>query len=153
MSFTKGLPYGIFMKQVIYEISGSIGGKLSQLQKKWRAPKPTCPSIDEGIPLNYQKLISIFILALIGIFLAFIILIIEKIWFANSPKKYIITTKKEANKKKIQDFFTKLQANLNNDDVFLSSTITTRSLVKEIQNQNELLNNTFNTEEEGGSVG
>ena len=75
---TKGLPYGIFMKQIIFEITEN--GQLNILLKKWTVPKPDCrPINNEGKPLSLEKMISLFIISMMGIFIAIIIIIIEKI--------------------------------------------------------------------------
>ena len=85
---TKGLPYGIFMKQIIFEIIEN--GQLNKLLKKWTMPKPNCKPIHkEGKPLSLEKMISLFIISMIGIFIAINILIIEKIFHAYKPRNHV----------------------------------------------------------------
>ena len=134
---TKGLPYGIFMKQIIFEITEN--GQLNKLLKKWTMPKPNCKPIHkEGKPLSLEKMISLFIISMMGIFIAIITIIIENIFHAYKPKKHVSI--KEANNMKLQRLFMKLQ---NNDEFFNESPITMRTLVKEIQEHNDLLIDSF----------
>ena len=146
---TKGLPYGIFMKHVIFEIKEN--GQLNKLLKKWMVPKPDCrPIYKQGKPLSLEKMISLFIISIIGIFIAIVTIIIENIFHAYKPKKHVSI--KEANNMKLQRLFMKLQ---NNDEFFNESPITMRTLVKLIQEHNDLLIDSFNTymveDEETGS--
>ena len=129
---TKGLPYGIFMKQIIFEITEN--GQLNKLLKKWTVPKPDCSPIHkDGKPLSLEKMISLFIFPIIGILIAIIIIIIENMFHLYKPRKRVCI--KEANKMKLQRFFMKLQNNLNDEVFFHESPITTmRTLLKEIQN-------------------
>ena len=136
------------MKQIILEITDN--GQLDKLRKKWTALKPDCrPIHKEGKPLNLEKMISLFIMSIIGIFIAIIILIIEKICHAYKPRKHVCI--KETNCMKLQRLFMKLQNDLNVDE----SPITMRTLVKEIQKHNDLLIDSCNTDvvedEETGS--
>ena len=131
---TKELAYGIFMKQIIFEIKEN--GQLNRLIKKWTVPKPDCrPLHKEGKPLSLEKIISLFIISMIGIFIAIIIIIIEKIFHAHKPRKHVSI--KEANNMNLQRFFMKLQKKLNDEVFFLESPIT--KLLKEMQNHIDLL--------------
>ena len=135
MPITKGLPYGIFMKKIIFQMREN--GQLNQLLKKWSVSEPNCnPLHKEGKPLSLEKMISLFIISIIGIFIGFIILIIEKIIHAYKPIQQ--NSIKESNKMKLQKLFLKLQKTLNDDEVFLESTM--KTLDYEIQNHNSLLN-------------
>ena len=139
---TKGLPYGIFMKHIIFEIMEN--GQLNKLLKKWAVPKPDCrPLHKEGKPLSLEKMISLFIISMIGMFVGIIIIIIENIFHAYKPRKHVSI--KEANNMKLQRFFMKLQINLCNDEFFHESPITMKTLIKEIQNHNDLLIDAVNT--------
>ena len=112
-------------------------GQLNQLLKKWSVSEPNCnPLHKEGKPLSLEKMISLFIISIIGIFIGFIILIIEKIIHAYKPIQQ--NSIKESNKMKLQKLFLKLQKTLNDDEVFLESTM--KTLDYEIQNHNSLLN-------------
>ena len=82
---TKGLPYGIFMKQIIFEIAEY--GQLNKLLKKWTVPKPDCnPIHKDGEPLSLEKMISLFVISTIGIFFGIIIITIEIIFHAYKPR-------------------------------------------------------------------
>ena len=84
----KGLPYGNFMKQIIFEITEN--GQLNKLLKKWTLPKPDCnPIHKDGKPLSIEKMISLFIISMIGIFIAINILIIEKIFHAYKSRDHV----------------------------------------------------------------
>ena len=133
---TKGLPYGIFLRQIFIEISER--GQLNQLQKKWEKVKPDCggPLNHKVKALNLEKLISAFIIVLFGILAALSILAIEKIFYACKPKTCV--SNKEANKRKLQGIFKKLETNLDKDEIFLESTMMT--MIKEMQNHNDLTN-------------
>ena len=84
----KGLPYGNFMKQIIFEITEN--GQLNKLLKKWTLPKPDCnPIHKDGKPLSFEKMISLFIISMIGIFIAINMLIIEKIFHAYKSRNHV----------------------------------------------------------------
>ena len=87
MAHTRGLPYGIFMKQVIFDMTEK--GQLHQIITKWeRLTKPDCePLIRKGKPLSFEKLVSLFIVPIIGFLLAISILILE--WVFKFPKTKI----------------------------------------------------------------
>ena len=131
MPMTKGLPYGIFMKHVIFQMRET--GQLNKLQKKWSVPEPNCsPLYKEGTPLGLEKMISLFILSIIGIFIGLIIFIIEKLCYAYKPRR-----QQESNKMKLQKLFLKLQKTLNNDEVLTLST-----LIQDMQLHDNLLKDT-----------
>ena len=133
---TKGLPYRIFMKQAIFKMKEN--GQLNKLLKKWAIPKPDCgPIHKEGTPISVEKIISLLIISMIGIFIAIIIIAIENIFHAYKPRKHVSI--KESNNRKLQRLYMKLQNNLNDDECFHESPITMRTLLKEIQNHNNLL--------------
>ena len=134
---TKGSPYAIFMKQVIFEMNEN--GQLNKLLRKWAIPKPDCgPIHNEGIPISLEKIISLLIISMIGILLAIIIVITENIICrVYKPRKHVSI--KEANNTKLQRLFMKLQNNLNEDEIFQEVPITIRILLNEIQNHNDLL--------------
>ena len=139
MTIIKGLPYGIFMKKIIYQMIEI--GQLNQLLRKWSAPEPNCsPLHKEGKSLSLEKMISLYIISMIGIFIALITLIIEKAFHAYKPKRP--ASIEEANKMKLQRFFMKHQETLNDDKVFLKTTMNT--LIEEIQNQKALLDEAIN---------
>ena len=140
MPITKGLPYEIFMKKIIRQLKET--GQLNQLLKKYSVSEPNCsPLYKEGKSLSLEKMISLFIISVIGILLGCIILITEKLCHIYKPMKNVSV--KESNKMKLQRLFLKLQENLNDDEVFLPSTMTT--LIEDMQQHNILLkdNNNF----------
>ena len=138
---TKGMPYGIFMKQIIIDMT--VNGQLNRLIRKWTLPKPDCrPIYEEGTALSLEKMISLFIISMIGIFIAIITMITEKIFYEYKPKKQVSI--KEANNMKLQRLFLKLQNILSNHEFFHESTM--KELIKETQNHNDLLIDTFDIE-------
>ena len=73
---TKGLPYGIFMKHVMYDITEK--GQLFQMKKHWKTTKPDCkPLRDTGKPLSMGKLSTAFFVIMSGIALALVSLLLE----------------------------------------------------------------------------
>ena len=128
--------------EIIIEMT--VNGQLNRFLRKWTLPKPDCkPIYEAGASLSLEKMISLFIISMIGIFIAIVTIIIENIFHAYKPKKHVSI--KEANNMKLQRLFMKLQKNLNDDDFFNESPITMRTLLKEIQNHNDLLIDDFNT--------
>lgn len=124
------------MKQIIFEMQEN--GLLNKLRKKWTMLKPDCrPIHNEGTPISLEKFISLPIILMIGIFIAFIIIIIENIFHTHQPKKHVSIH--VANNIRLQKLFMKLQDNLNDNDIFHDSPITMRTLLKEIQNHNDIL--------------
>ena len=103
---TRGLPYEIFMKQIIYEITER--GHLYLLRQKWELPNPDCGEFHiSGNPLSWQKLISVFIIVIIGISTALVILFIEKLtylYLKNNVNPIKIIKVKEANKFELKLF-------------------------------------------------
>ena len=145
MPITKGLPYGYFMKQIIFEIIED--GRLDQLQNKWKALPPNCDTSQNGKSLGLEKLISTFIITLIGIINAIIILFVEKIFYACCAERKSHVSIEKANEKKLEVFFKKFLSNLKKDEIFLKSpNITMNSLIMEMKNHNVLLNNAYDTE-------
>ena len=131
---TKGLPYGIFMRHIIFQMTET--GQLNKLLKQWSVPEHNCsPLHKEGKSLGLEKMISLFIISVIGISIGFIILIIEKICHDYEPIRHVSI--KELNKMKLQRSFLKFQESLNEDKVFLSSTM--RTLMEDMQYHNDLL--------------
>ena len=95
---TKGLPYDIFMRQIIFEITER--GQLYHLQKKWQISKPDCGLLyRSGSPLSWQKVISVFVIIIMGISIALVLLIIEKMYHyichANDISTKCLTAVKE----------------------------------------------------------
>ena len=137
LPITKGLPYGIFMNQIIFEITEN--GQLNRLIKKWTLPKPDCrPIHKEGKPLGLEKMNSLFLCPIIGFSIAITTIIIENIYHAFKPWKH--ESIKEANNMNLQRFFMKLQKNLNDEMFFHESPVTTmRTLLNEMQNHIDLI--------------
>ena len=79
MIYTKGLPYGIFMRQIVNEMTEK--GQLHQLTKKWELKPPDCePLRRKGTPLSFGKLTTLFLEISLGVLLTLIILFAEKIY-------------------------------------------------------------------------
>ena len=143
MPITKGLPYGIFMKKIISDITEQ--GQLHQIIKKYEVQNPNCsPLHKEGKSLSLEKLTSVFIIVLIGVSISLIILIFEKRFHTN--KTWVHVSNRDANKMKLQ----KLLETLNNDEDFLESTndeifleSTVGALIKVMQRHNAVTNDTF----------
>ena len=134
IAITKGLPYKIFMNQIIFQMRET--GQLNQLLKKWNTPETNCnPFHTEAKPLSLEKMISLFIISIIGVIIGLIILIIEKIIYASKPVQQISI--KESNKLKLQKLFLELQKTLNDGEFFLESTM--MELDHEIHNHNALV--------------
>ena len=142
---TKGLPYEIFMRHIIFQMTES--GQLNKLLKKWSVPEHNCsPLHKEGKSLGLEKMISLFIISLIGISIGFIILIIEKICHDYQPIRNISI--KELNKMKLQRSLLKLQETLNDNKVVLNPKSTLSILMEDIQFHNDLLKGDIKLTEE-----
>ena len=112
---TKGLPHGIFMKHIIFEMTEK--GQLNRLIKKWTLPKPDCrPIHKEGKPLGLEKMISLFMFSMIGMCFATIIIIIENIFHACKPKKHVSI--EDVKTEKLQRLFIKFKNNLIDEGFF-----------------------------------
>ena len=144
MAITKGLPYGIFMKKIISDITEQ--GQLHQLIRKYEVINPNCsPLHKEGKSLGLEKLISVFIIVLIGVSSALIILIFEKKFLTKQTGIHVST--KDANKMKLEKLLKNLQDTLNNDEDFLESTndeifleSTVKALTNKMQSHNDVCN-------------
>ena len=63
---TKGLPYEIFMRQIIVELTQR--DQLHQLQKKWEISKPDCGELYRSKnPLSCRKVMTVYVIVIIGI--------------------------------------------------------------------------------------
>ena len=138
---TKGLPYDIFMKQIIFELME--GGQLNQLQKKWEDSQPDCGVLHRsGNALGWQKIMTVFVIIIMGILMAFVTLVIEKIYHhnyqgifhSNSTKCLSV---KEINKIKLQETLKEINSNLNND-ILIRCTMM-ESLYQAIENYNSTM--------------
>ena len=133
------------MKQIIIEMI--VNGQLNRFLRKWTLPKPDCrPIYEEGTALSLEKMISLFIISMIGIFIAIIIMITEKISYKYKTKKQV--SMKQANDMKLQRLFLKLHNILSNKEFFHESTM--KELIQETQNYNDRLieENQYYSEEE-----
>ena len=137
---TKGLPYEMFMKKVIREISEK--GQLHKLRQQWITPHPYCGELNENVtPLSLQKLLSLFIICIIGISIALVTLFIEKIFVAlqlNVEKPSHESIKKKENKIKLGKFLNEIKVTLENDCVMIQETTVT-ALNQEIENYNKMI--------------
>ena len=106
MGLTKELPYSIFMKHLIFEITEK--GQLYQLKKKWESKKPDCtPLRSTGKPLSMEKMSTAFILIVSGILLALFGFLLEIIFSLYVPK----TPQKDADRLKLQICLDELKEN------------------------------------------
>ena len=138
---TKGLPYDIFMRQIIFEITER--GQLYQLQKKWEISKPDCGELYRSKnPLSWRKVMTVYVIVIIGISMGLVILIIEKMYHHNhhgnnfdSPK---CLSTKEINKIKLKLTLEKINSRLN-DDRLIGCTMM-KSFYQDMEKYNSLLN-------------
>ena len=73
---TKNSPYKKFIDEAILKMFES--GKLRNILQRWKVEEPDCsPMIREAKPLNYKKLISIFVIIGLGVLLAIIVVLLE----------------------------------------------------------------------------
>ena len=76
--YTKDLPYGKFMRQIILEMIDN--GRLARLKAKWKVKNPDCePLLKTGQALSFENLVTLFLLIYVGCFSAFCISILENI--------------------------------------------------------------------------
>ena len=68
--YTKGLPYGLFMKHAILDMTQK--GQLHRINTKWdKLTQRNCkPLLQKGNPLNIEKLSSLFFIPFFGFLLA-----------------------------------------------------------------------------------
>ena len=108
IGLTKGLPYGAFMRQVIYDIT--VRGQLDQMKAKWKNRIPNCaPVKNTGKPLSLKKLSSIFIFIQCGFFLAVISFIFEKIFHFIMPNTSIKCYKQQMAMVKLKIYIEELK--------------------------------------------
>ena len=63
-------------------------GQMEKIFVKWGIAKPDCvPLLSSGTPLGMKKLISLFLIILFGILLAFMIMILENFYQKNYDDK------------------------------------------------------------------
>ena len=85
IAFTKGLPYGIFMKHLIYDLTEK--GQVHKMKKKWEIEKLDCtPLRNTGKPLSMKKMSTAFIFIMSGMVLALLSLFIEVTFSLYVPK-------------------------------------------------------------------
>ena len=83
---TKGLPYGIFMKNEIQKMLEF--GQMDKLKEKWKFRKPDCkPMIKTGKSLSLEKSATLFLIILCGSFLALLLSILEKLFQLKNRSK------------------------------------------------------------------
>ena len=106
IALTKGTPYFIFMKQVIFDITEK--GQLQLMNNRWAINKPDCtPLRNKGKPLSIQKLFLVFTVCMIGILFTLVTLFVERWYF--KPKKSINSMKVETPKIEINISWQKVQ--------------------------------------------
>ena len=85
IAYTKGLPYGIFMKHLIHDLIEK--GQLHKIKKKWEIGTLDCsPLRNTGKPLSIKKMYTAFIFIMSGIVLALLSLFIEVTFNLYVPK-------------------------------------------------------------------
>ena len=138
---TKGLPYDIFMRQIIFELTER--GQLDQLQKKWKDSQPDCSILHRsGNALGWQKIMTVFVIIIMGILMAFVTLVIEKMYHHNYQGNFHSNSTKclsvkEINKIKLQGTLKKIDCSLNNDRIIGCSTM--KSLYQEMETYDFIL--------------
>ena len=88
MMHTKELPYALFMKHVILDMTQT--GHLHRINTKWdKFTQRDCkPLVKKGNPLNFEKLSSLFFISLFGLLMAIFSLFLEYL-FSSFQKKDI----------------------------------------------------------------
>ena len=79
MSFaiTKDLPYFKFIEKAIIKMFRN--GQFLRLKKKWADSKIECsPQIKQGVPLTFEKVVSLFMIFALGAILGLLIMVYEK---------------------------------------------------------------------------
>ena len=102
MSFamTKDLPYHKFIKKAIIEMFQN--GQMHKLMKKWEDQKIDCsPLVRTGVPLTFEKVVSLFMIVALGAILGMFVMLIEIEQYSskNSKKKKISIQEEEEWKK------------------------------------------------------
>ena len=73
----KNSPYSMFFQKSLLKLNEN--GKLYKIAKRWQSMRPNCnPLVRKGNPLSLEKLISIFMILLLGIICALIVMLIEQ---------------------------------------------------------------------------
>ena len=109
MSFglPKNSPYKVFMNRILLKMD--VTGQLHQLNQKWKIDEPNCqPLIRKGNPLSFEKLVSLFLILVIGVFCSLIVMIYEKCSFSKKEKSNLIS-EKEASRKKCGIIFKEMK--------------------------------------------
>ena len=109
MSFglPKNSPYKIFMNKAFLEMD--VSGQLHRMSQKWKIYEPNCqPLIRKGNPLSFEKLVSLFLILVIGIFCSLIVIIYEKCSFSKKEKANLIS-EREASRKKCGIIFKEMK--------------------------------------------
>ena len=74
----KNSPYSMFFQKSLLKLNEN--GKLYKIAKRWESMRPNCnPLVRKGNPLSLEKLISIFMILLLGIICALIVMLIEQL--------------------------------------------------------------------------
>ena len=109
MSFglPKNSPYKIFMNRILLKMD--VTGQLHQLNQKWKIDEPNCqPLIRKGNPLSFEKLVSLFLILVIGVFCSLIVMIYEKCSFSKEEKANLIS-EREASRKRCGIIFKEMK--------------------------------------------
>ena len=109
MSYTlsKNSPYRKFMNRVLVKMFGS--GQYQRLMNRWKDKKPSCtPLVRKGNPLSFEKLVSLFLILVIGVICSLIVMIYEKCTFSKEEKANLIS-EREASKKRCGIIFKEMK--------------------------------------------
>ena len=109
MSFAlqKNSPYKIFMNKAFLKMD--VSGQLHRMSQKWKINEPNCqPLIRKGNPLNFEKLVSLFLILVIGVICSLIVMIYEKCTFSKEKKANLIS-EREASKKRCGIIFKEMK--------------------------------------------
>ena len=110
---TKNLPYVEFLKKAIYEMMET--GKIQKILKKWEVKDRSCNlEIQQGRPLSIEKTFTFFVVLFIGVFLALLIMVMEKL-IPNKQKKLKASSALVKFKALLKDIQEDLDKNINPD--------------------------------------
>ena len=126
MSFamTKDLPYHKFIEKAIIEMFQN--GQMHKLLKKWEDQKIDCsPLVRTGVPLTFEKVVSLFMIVALGAISGLFVMLIEIEQYSSRNAK-----KKKISIQEIEDW-TKLK--------FICNLVKSKIDMKEYPTKSELL--------------
>ena len=126
MSFaiTKDLPYFKFIEKAIIKMFRN--GQFLRLKKKWADSKTDCsPQNNQGVPLTFEKVVSLFMIVALGVISGLFVMLIEIEQYSSKNTK-----KKKISIQEIEDW-TKLK--------FICNLVKSKIDMKEYPTKSELL--------------